>query len=434
MTDWDWLYGDEKSPDQKDGLEREEEAGTESRSTEDLWEMDGSGSMADSREADNSERIEDFWGTEGAGGITSSINPEEKERMKTDNPKKASNRYRLQELSAFCLQISLLLEAAVPLDEGLAIMAEDAGQTWEKEMLLSMAEGVELGEPFYQVLEDTGAFPPYVIRMAKLGQSTGTLDRMMLSLSEYYEKEFFLMRNIKNALTYPIIMVFMLLAVLFVLFVKVMPIFEDVYSQLGAEVSGAARSAIRFGGAFSGAALAVGAVLLVLCSGLWMVSKLGGRLSLIEKLIQWVKKRSRIALAVSNRRFTSVLALTLQSGLELEKGLALAAELAENPAVEEKIGLCRKMLEGGQSYYEAMKATGLFSGFHVQMIRTGTRSGHLDRVMEDISRDYEQQADTAIDNIISRFEPTMVAVLAVAVGLVLLSVMLPLVGVLSTIG
>ncbi|MDO5349307.1 MAG: type II secretion system F family protein [Lachnospiraceae bacterium] len=405
MTDWDWLYGDEKTLDQKDGLESQAEAGNEGRSTEDLWEMNGSESMTDSREADHPGRT-----------------------------KKTSNRYRLQELSAFCLQISLLLEAAVPLDEGLAIMAEDAGQSWEKEMLLSMAEGVELGIPFYQVLEDTGAFPPYVVRMAKLGHSTGTLDRMMLSLSEYYEKEFFLMRNIKNALTYPIIMVFMLLAVLFVLFVKVMPIFEDVYSQLGAEVPGAARSAIRFGGGFSGAALAVSAVLLVLCSGLWMASKLGGRLSLIEKLIQRGKKRSRIALAVSNRRFTSVLALTLQSGLELEKGLALAAELAENPAVEEKIGLCRKMLEDGQSYYEAMKATGLFSGFHIQMIRTGTRSGHLDRVMEDISRDYEQQADTAIDNIISRFEPTMVAVLAVAVGLVLLSVMLPLVGVLSAIG
>lgn len=70
----------------------------------------------------------------------------------------------------------------------------------------------------------------------------------------------------------------------------------------------------------------------------------------------------------------------------------------------------------------------------LQMIKTGNRSGHLDRVMEDISKDYEQEADNAIDNVIARFEPTMVAVLAVAVGLVLLSVMLPLVGVLSTIG
>lgn len=358
----------------------------------------------------------------------------EKKKDGKGSKKRAVSRYQSQQLSAFCLQIALLLKGAVPLDEGLSIMAEDAGEQWERDMLHFMSEGVELGDPFFQVLEDTKAFPPYVVRMAKLGQSTGTLDDMMMSLSEYYEKEFFLMRNIKNALTYPVIMVFMLLAVLFVLFAKVMPIFEDVYSQLGAEISPVAKSAIRFGGAFSGIALAVGSVVMVVCAGVWAFTKLGHQIAFVENLAGWVKRRSKIALAIANRRFTSVLALTLHNGLEMEKGLALAEELVENQAVEEKIVTCRKMLGEGQGYYESMKATGLFTGFHVQMIKTGDRSGHLDQVMQDISADYEQQADGAIDGVISRFEPTMVAVLAVAVGLVLLSVMLPLVGVLSTIG
>lgn len=97
-------------------------------------------------------------------------------------------RYSYEELSAFCLQISLLLEAAVPLEEGLAIMAEDAAAQSEKDMLLYMAEGVELGAPFFKVMEDTGVFPAYVVRMAKLGQQTGTMDQMMKSLSDYYEK------------------------------------------------------------------------------------------------------------------------------------------------------------------------------------------------------------------------------------------------------
>lgn len=90
-------------------------------------------------------------------------------------------RYSYWELSAFCLQISLLLESAVPLDEGLAIMAEDAADKKEKDMLLYMAEGVELGDPFFKVLEDTKVFPDYVVKMAKLGQSTGTMDQMMKS-------------------------------------------------------------------------------------------------------------------------------------------------------------------------------------------------------------------------------------------------------------
>ena len=170
-------------------------------------------------------------------------------------------RYSYEELSAFCLQISLLLEAAVPLEEGLAIMAEDAASQGEKDMLLYMAEGVELGDPFFKVMEDTGVFPAYVVRMAKLGQQTGTMDQMMKSLSDYYEKEYRLLRAIKNAVTYPVMMVVMLLVVLFVLFSKVMPVFNKVYEQLGAQMPPVAASAMRLGGWLSGAALIAGAVL-----------------------------------------------------------------------------------------------------------------------------------------------------------------------------
>lgn len=342
--------------------------------------------------------------------------------------------YSYQELSAFCLQIGLLLEAAVPLDEGLAIMAEDAGCEDEKQLLLYMAEGAELGDPFFKVLEDAGTFPLYVVRMAKLGQQSGTLDQMMKSLSDYYEKEYRLLVNVKNALTYPIMMVVMLLVVLFVLFSKVMPVFDQVYEQLGAKMSPAARSAIRLGGLFSGAALIAAAVIALAVFGIWAASRFGHRISLVDKMVNYVKCHSRIALAIANRRFTSVLALTLKSGMEFEKGLELAGELVDNGKVAAQIEKCGRTLETGASYYQAMKETGLFSGFYVQMIKVGSRSGRLDAMMEEISEDFEQAADQSMDNMLARFEPTIVAVLAVSVGLVLLSVMLPLVGVLAAIG
>lgn len=354
--------------------------------------------------------------------------------MMEKNEKKVVKAYSAMELSAFCLQISLLLSAAVPLDEGLAIMAEDAVTKEEKDLLVFLSEEVELGEPFYMALDKTGAFPDYVVKMAKLGQQTGTLDQMMESLSVYYEKESNLMRSIKNALTYPVIMVFMLLTVLFVLFTRVMPVFEGVYEQLGAQLSPVSQSAIRLGGIFSGVALLVSCLVAALATAVYVASLFGHRFHIVERMIDGVKRRNKVALAVANRRFTAVLALTIKCGMELEKGMELAEELVENSKVQEKIKACAEDLELGTGYYDAMKKTGLFGGFHIQMIKVGTRSGRLDSVMEEISRNYEQEADTSIDNMIARFEPTMVAVLAVSVGLVLLSVMLPLAGVLSAIG
>lgn len=347
---------------------------------------------------------------------------------------KAKKRYSARELSAFCLQISILLHSAIPLDEGLSVMAEDSVWEEEKQILKQMAEEAELGVPFSKVLENTGFYPAYVIRMAKLGEETGTLDQIMESLAGYYEKEHILMKNIRNAVTYPIIMIFMLLVVLLVLFAKVMPIFEQVYQQLGAEMSPVSLAATRLGGVFCAVALVLGILLTLASVLMWLLGRMGKKLLVAERLNHWIKKRSRMALAISKRRFTAVLALTLHSGLELEKGMELAGQLVENQAVEEKIRQCAKELEDGTDYYTAMKNTGLFNGFYVQMIKVGTRSGQLDRVMDEISKSYEDEADTAMEHMVSRFEPTVVAVLAVAVGLVLLSVMLPLVSVLSAIG
>ena len=342
--------------------------------------------------------------------------------------------YSCSQLSAFCLQISLLLEAAVPLDEGFSIMAEDAADENEKKMLLYMAEGAELGDPCFKVLEDTGVFPAYVVRMAKLGQQSGTLDQMMESLADYYEKEYYMMKNIRNAITYPVMMVGMLLIVLFVLFTRVMPVFEQVYAQLGVQMSPLSQAASRLGGILSGAALVVFVLLAVAVLIAAIAAGAGKELTIAHKLMERLKRNSKTALAAAGRRFTAVLALTIRSGMELDKGMELARELVDNGTVAEKIDVCSEKLQLGEGYYEAMKESGLFSSFHIQLIKVGVRSGKMDEVLQEISDDYEQQADASIDAMVARLEPTLVAVLAVAVGLILLSVMLPLAGILAGVG
>lgn len=348
--------------------------------------------------------------------------------------KEGKKLYSAQELSAFCLQLSILLRAAIPLDEGLSVMSEDASKREEQELLIEMSRKAELGSPLSVVLEEAGVYPSYVIHTAKLGEETGTLDEIMESLAGYYEKEYRFTQAMRHAVTYPVMMVIMLLVVLLVLFTKVMPIFESVYEQLGAELSPVSLVATRLGGIFCGTALAAGGVFALLAAILQVMNQSGRRFSGAERVSCWVKKRSRIALAAASRRFAAVLALTLHSGLGLEEGIELAVRLVNNPAVEERLRACCKELEQGADYYTAMKNTGLFKGLQAQMIKVGSRSGRLDLVMKEIAKTYEEEADEAMERLVSRFEPTVVSILAVAVGLILLSVMLPLVGALSAIG
>lgn len=337
-------------------------------------------------------------------------------------------------LSGFCMQISILLKSAVPLFEGLQIMAEDSPNPQEKEILTEMSKKLRLGIPFHQAVKESESFPSYVEHMVTLGERTGQLDTSMERLAHYYEKEYNLAEELRKAVTYPAMMVFMLLIILFILFTKVMPVFSGVYEQLGAAIPPMAAAAIRLGGILSGAALFTALFLTIAVLIFHFMGKKGSSSKLSASILNLINTHSSIAGNAARRRFCSTLASALQCGMKLEEGFQMAQLLADNRSIETKIELCKQEIAAGKGVYDSICKADLFSGFELQMIRIGSRAGQLERVMDQLAEEYDRKTSETIDSLISRLEPTIVCILAAAVGLVLLAVMLPLVGVLSSIG
>ena len=337
-------------------------------------------------------------------------------------------------LSGFCMQVSILLKSAVPLYEGIKVMAEDAPNEQERTILEQISGKLRLGVPFHEALKESESFPPYVENMVMLGEKTGLLDSTMEQLAEYYDKEYRLAESLRKAVTYPAMMILMLLVILFILFTRVMPVFSGVYEQLGTSIPPAAEAAIRFGGLLSGAALVVALILLITAAFLFFLGKSGIRLSLTERLLESFKSHSATAVLAANRRICSVLSMSLQCGIRLEDAFTMAIALAGNKTVETKLEVCRQQILSGKGFYNSIREAGLFDGFELQMIRISSRAGQLERVMNDLAEEYGRKSEDRIESLIARLEPTIVSVLAIAVGLVLLSVMLPLAGILSSIG
>nr|WP_315023098.1 type II secretion system F family protein [uncultured Aminipila sp.] len=341
---------------------------------------------------------------------------------------------KANELSSFCMQIAFLLEAGISIDAGLAVLAEDTDNQTEKNMLLQMSEDVELGASLAAAMRKTELFPEYLIQMTHIGQETGTLDTVMKSLAQYYEKESILAQTIKNAVTYPLIMVSMLMVVLFVLLTKVMPIFEEVYKQLGAQLSPITKNAVQIGTILSGAAIVAILFLVLVSAGIVISSKRGHKMLWAEHLLENVKEKSSIAITLAKRRIAAVLAISIKSGLEIDAGMEMAIKLISQKKIQEKLQKCKQQMELGTPIYDALKETGIFKGMDMQMIKVGSRSGKSDAVFDELSKKYEGEVDLVIDSLITRFEPTIVVVLATIVGLILLSVMMPLVGIMASIG
>ena len=129
------------------------------------------------------------------------------------------------ELSGFCSQMAMILHSGISPLEGITIMLEDSTSEQEKEILQKILDTLMETADFSLSLKETGLFPSYLVHMVQIGEETGTLDEVMSALGEHYEREDSIAKSIRNAVTYPMIMIGMMLMVILVLLVKVMPIF-----------------------------------------------------------------------------------------------------------------------------------------------------------------------------------------------------------------
>lgn len=134
------------------------------------------------------------------------------------------------------------------------------------------------------------------------------------------------------------------------------------------------------------------------------------------------------------RRFASAMALMLSSGVEIERSFDLCSDLVGNEFIGRKIELCKQQIAKGASFADVLRQAQVFPGLFSQMVGLGFQTGSADMVMQKLADLYEEQIDTGIANITSIVEPVLVAVLSIVIGIILISVMLPLAGIMSSIG
>jgi type IV pilus assembly protein PilC len=132
-------------------------------------------------------------------------------------------------------------------------------------------------------------------------------------------------------------------------------------------------------------------------------------------------------------KFASGMSLMLASGLDVDRSLELTLPLMTNSKMLKKVEKLIEMVTAGDTFTGSVVAVKIFTGMQGRMLTLGFKSGNLDSVMNEIADDYEREVDERLENLISIIEPTIVAILCVIVGLILLSAMLPLYGVMSAL-
>ena len=338
------------------------------------------------------------------------------------------------EIASFCRQTAMIIKAGITPAEGMNILKNDTADKEGKELLEQISLSCRRGNPFFQALQDTGVFPDYVIKLIALGEESGNTDDVLTSLAQYYEREENISESIKSAVTYPLIMIAMMFLVILVLIVKVLPIFKQVFVQLGTQMSPFASSLLSIGNTLSRYSLVITLVLCILAVGFFIFYKTNSGRTKIKQFLADFPLTKGFYDKVAAGRFASGMHLAFTSGMDTYRSLDMIAGIVENKAMCEKIEICKKELAQDANLPEALASAKIFSNLHSRMVTVGFRAGAVDVVMKQIAQNYDDETEKQLNHIISIIEPTLVIILSLIVGMILMSVLLPLMGIMSSIG
>lgn len=333
-----------------------------------------------------------------------------------------------------CRGLALYLHAGMGLGEGLYLLSQETPPP-QNDLYARLAALLEEGMPLSEGLEQTGAFPRALCAMVQVGEQTGRMEEALEALADYYDLLAQARRLMGQALLYPLLIALLMVAVMGVLVTSVLPVFDSVYAAMGGGLTGLAGGLLTLGRWINAAAPVLLTVLALLLTGLAALCLIPALREKAETLFRRRRGDKGAARRFSDARFARALAMGLYAGLSPQEAARLAAGLLEDiPQAKARANRCLALLEQGGDLPEALGESGLLPQSDCRLLSLALRSGAGDRVMEDIARRRMEEAVQALEGTTARVEPTLVLGASAVVGLILLSVMLPLMDILQLLG
>jgi type IV pilus assembly protein PilC len=332
-----------------------------------------------------------------------------------------------KDLVIFTRQFSTMIDAGLPLVQGLTILSEQMENRTFKGMLKEITKDVEGGSTLAEALKKhPKVFDSLFVNLIAAGEVGGILDTIMRRLADYIEKSEALKKRIKGAMTYPAVVVAIAILVISVILIFVIPVFEEMFASFGTALPGPTQMVVNMSrfmkSNFLWVILAVVALIFVFKK--YRNSK-GGRKttdSLLLKLPVFGDLLKKTAIA----RFSRTLGTMIQSGVPILDSLEIVAKTSGNVILEEIIFEVRASIAEGQTIADPLSETDIFPGMVIQMISVGEATGALDTMLNKIADFYDDEVDTAVDALTSMLEPLLMLFLGGAIGGLVIAMYLPI--------
>lgn len=340
-----------------------------------------------------------------------------------------------KDIVIFTRQFSTMIDAGLPLVQGLTILADQAENKTFKRILKEVVKDVEGGSSLAEALEKhPQVFDSLFVNLVAAGEVGGILDTILQRLAAYIEKAEKLKSQIKGAMTYPIVVVAIAIIVISVIMIFVIPVFQDMFASFGKALPVPTQIVVAMSDFTKGNILyMIGALILFVFLFKKYRGTAGGRKTtdtLSLKLPIFGPLLKKVAVA----RFSRTLGTMISSGVPIITALEIVAKTSGNVVLEEVIFDVRSSIAEGQPIAEPLSESDVFPNMVVQMIAVGEATGALDTMLEKIADFYDDEVDAAVAAMTAMLEPLLMVFLGGAIGGLVIAMYLPIFSMAAAMG
>lgn len=338
------------------------------------------------------------------------------------------------ETSYFCEQLALMLGAGMQLGDGLEILCGDIDDKRIMDVCKILLNSLNDNNTLTQAMGESGVFPEYAVHMVKIGEMTGQLENVLTDLSGFYADRAELRRTVRSAVLHPLMLLVMMTVVIIVLVTLVLPMFGEIFSQFDSSVTAAVGQSMS-------TAYTVGVVILIVLPVIILISALVAILSLIPafkrglyNFLSVFPLTRRIAKKFSMAKVSGAMSMMVSSGIAPDETLEYAASLVDDKQLADKLMVCRERVLGGEYFADVISDSKIFPAMYARSLKIAYSSGAFETAWKKLSDKCAESAMEAAASIVSFIEPAIVIVLTTVIGAILLSVMIPLMNIMSVMG
>lgn len=324
-------------------------------------------------------------------------------------------------------QLAALLQAGLPLAEGLELLAQQQPNAQWQALLQTLADDLAQGISLSVALEKwPEVFPPLYLAMIRTGELTGKLERCCTQLALQQREQLLLSEKVKKALRYPIIILSLALLVVMGMLCFVLPEFAAIYQTFNTPLPLLTRAVMSVGDVLTRywPALAVLVTLPTILNRL--VRQRSGWLLHRQKLLHALPVFGKLLSGQRLSQIFTVLALTQSAGISFLQGLQSVEETLSCPLWRQRLQQVGLHITHGEPIWQALTHSGGFTPLCLQLIRTGEASGSLDTMLENLARHHSEQTHQQADNLATLLEPIMLVITGAIVGVLVVAMYLPI--------